>query len=115
VVAAEEGEVVGFGFSSVCPMVDVVDVAPSGPSVAASLPGAVAVSGDDGPSQGRGDDPGLSADVDDLTGGSEDDPAHRGVACECSDLGESQDMPVFVLVETAGNARQRFEITDHVR
>ena len=66
VIAAEEGEVVGFGFSSVAPMVDMVHIAPAGPSIAASRPGAVMVSGDDGPSQGGRHHSGASADIDDL-------------------------------------------------
>src|SRR3970282_1879908 len=74
VVAAEGSEVVGLGGASVCPVSDVVDVAPAGVA-GASGPGAVSVSGDDGPAEGGGDDPGASAYVDDLRVGSEEDAA----------------------------------------
>ena len=49
VVAEEETEVFEFGFASVGPVDDVVDVAPGGGSVA-SAPDAVPVPGDDGSS-----------------------------------------------------------------
>lgn len=65
VVAAEEGEVLEDCFASVGPVDDVVDVAPVGGS-AASAPGAVAVSGDDGSSLGWVDGPGFASDVDDF-------------------------------------------------
>ncbi|MCH7899809.1 MAG: hypothetical protein IH818_02720 [Acidobacteria bacterium] len=52
-------------FATVGPVDLVVDVAPPGGSMA-SLVGAMAVPGDDGSSQGGGDDPRLATDVDDL-------------------------------------------------
>ena len=63
---AEKTEVVfQTRFATVGPVDLVVDVAPPGGSMA-SLVGAMAVPGDDGSSQGGGDDLRLATDVDDL-------------------------------------------------
>ena len=62
---AEGTEFFQTGFATVGPVDLVVDVAPPGGSMA-SLVGAMAVPGDDGSSQGGGDDPRLATDVDDL-------------------------------------------------
>ncbi len=76
---AEKTEVFQTGFASVGPVDLVVDVAPSGGTIA-SLVGGVAVPGDDGSSQGGGDDPRLATHVEDLGIRAEDDSADGRVA-----------------------------------
>lgn len=70
---AEEPKIAGLGFPEIGPVLDVVNIAPAGVTIASSLPGAVEVSGDDGPAHCGGDDPGTPADVDDLRVWPEDD------------------------------------------
>jgi hypothetical protein len=92
VVAAEEFEVPEGGGSPVGPMLDVVGVAPWGGSVTTFMP-AVAVPGDQGSSDGGGDDAGGAAEVEGLGVGAEDDPVDDGVTGGFPHLAGSQHLP----------------------
>ena len=74
VISAEECQIAGPGLSPVDPVLDVMGVAPAWIAIA-PRPGAVSVSGNESPSRGGGDDPGASADVDDLAVRPEHDTA----------------------------------------
>ena len=74
VVSAKESQIAGLGLASVCPVLDVMGVAPARVAVALG-PCAMSVPGDQGPSQGGGDDSGAAADIDDLAVRAEHDPA----------------------------------------
>ena len=65
VVSTEETEVVDLGLAAFKPGDDVMHVAPSGLATTVTLD-AMAVTGHHGSAQGRRDDPGLAADVEDL-------------------------------------------------
>jgi hypothetical protein len=102
VVPPAEEDAFGYvGFSAVGPVVEVVDVAPAGVSVASwSL--AVAVSGDDGSALGDGPCPCFSSYVEDFGVGSEDDPADRGVTGELAERFDVDDVSVEGLVGASG-------------
>ena len=91
VVAAEEEQVGGRGWSALGPGDDVVAVAPFGVAVAAGE-GAMSVSGDDGVAHWFGDEAQAAADVDNLRIGSEHDPSELGVACQTIDGGFVEDV-----------------------
>jgi hypothetical protein len=76
VISAEECEIARLGLTAVHPVLEMVDVAPARTAIATIRPGAVTVTGDDGPAQTGRDDPGTSADVEDVALWAEYDPAH---------------------------------------
>lgn len=81
---AEKTEVFQTSFATVGPVDLVVDVAPPGGTIA-SLVGAVAVPGDDGSSQGGGDDPRLATHVEDLRLSFQNNSMEGGIAGELAD------------------------------
>ena len=91
------------GFASVCPMVDMVDVAVFGWGVTA-FPLAVAVAGDDRPALCGAPYSGFPADVEDLGVGSDDDPGDAGVAGDHAEGVDVDDLPVPCFVESSGDA-----------
>lgn len=84
VVAAEEYEVFEFGFAAVGPVDAVVNVAPRGPASAARVL-ALSVPRNYCSAQGRWDDSGFAADVEDFGFRSEHDPGQRRVTRQLSD------------------------------
>ena len=114
VVPAAEEDTFGYvGFSAVGPVVEVVDVAPAGVSVA-SWALAVAVSGDDCPALGDRPGTGFSSYVEDFGVGSENDPADRGVTGELTERVHVDDVPVEGFVGASGKTLQCWEVgEDH--
>jgi len=111
VIPAEQLQIAGLGLAPVCPVLDVMGVAPARVAVAA-FPPAVSVPRDQSSSQGGGDDSGASADIDDLPVGAEHDTAKRAVAGEGSELHDGQEMTVFRLKEVTGDALKGRQVTD---
>ena len=81
---AEKTEVFQTGFATVGPVDLVVDVTPSGGTIA-SLVGAMAVPGDDGSSQGGGNHSCTPTDVDDLRLSFQNKAVEGGVAGQLAD------------------------------
>ena len=100
---AEKTEVFQTGFATVGPVDLVVDVTPSGGTIA-SLVGAMAVPGDDGSSQGGGNDPRLATDVDDLRFSFQNNSMEGGVAGELADRFDGEYMSALGLMEATGPA-----------
>ena len=82
-------------------MVDVVDVTPLRSDLAAG-PGAVTVTGDDGPSLRRGPHPGLAPDIKDFGVGTEHDPADRTVTSQHAEGVDIEDVAVQSLMKPTG-------------
>jgi hypothetical protein len=93
VVSAEQLEVGEFGFSSMEPVDDVVNVAPARRSEATRML-AVAVAGDDGSAQGGGYHPGLPPDVERFGVRSENDPGNSSVAGDSLDGAARKDRAI---------------------
>jgi hypothetical protein len=74
----------------------------------------MSVPGNQGPSQGGGDDSGAPADIDDLAVRAEHDPAERAVAGESSELHDGEEMPVLRLVEPTGDALEGRQIAHQI-
>ena len=98
---AEGTEFFQTGFATVGPVDLVVDVAPPGGSMA-SLVGAMAVPGDDGSSQGGGNDPRLATHVDDLGFSFQNNSMEGGVAGELADRFDGEYMSALGLMEATG-------------
>ena len=92
-MAAEEDEIFESGLSSVCPVMQVVGVAPVGVSVARGEDASDVSSADCG-SEGRGDQSSGSPHVQGLGHGIEDDPGQIGVAGDSVDLVSGEKRPV---------------------
>jgi hypothetical protein len=107
--SAEEGAFVDVGFSVVCPVVGVVDVAVPGCCVTA-WPLAMSVAGDDGFALGAAPHPGFAADVEDFSLGADDDAGEGTVAGGHAEGVDVDDDTVDGLVETAGDALEGGEI-----
>ena len=102
VVPPAEEDALGYvGVSAVGPVVEMVDVAPAGVSVA-SFALAVAVSGDDGPALCSRPDTGFSSHVEDFGVGSHDYPTDRGVAGELAERIDIDDVSLEALVGASG-------------
>ena len=101
------------GIAAICPVLEMMHVAPARVAITTG-PGAVSVSGDDGPSLGRGPYPGSPADVNDLPFRAEDDPAQGAVAGESAKLLDGEDMAVLGLVKPPSDALEGRQITDQV-
>ena len=109
--AAEELSLFHAGRAPIRPVIHVVDVAPLGSDLAAG-PGAVAVTGDDGPSLGRGPDPGLATDVEDLGVRTEHDAAHRAVAGQHAEGVDVEDVAIERLMQPSGDPLQGGNVCD---
>ena len=112
VEAAEELPLLHAGMAAVRPVVAVVDVAPSRASVTSTFPGAVTITGDDGPSLGRGPYPGLTPDVEDLGVGTEYDAAHRAVTRQHAEGVDVKDVAVQSLVQPSSDPVQSGNVGD---
>ncbi len=74
----------------------------------------MSVPGDQGPPQGRGDDSGAPADIDDLAVRAEHDPAERAVAGESSEFHDGDEMPVLRLMKPTGDALEGRQIAHQI-
>ena len=101
------------GIAAIRPVLEMMHVAPARVAITTG-PGAVSVSGDDGPSLGRGPYPGSPADVNDLPFRAEDDPAQGAVAGESAKLLDGEDRAVLGLVKPTSDPLECGQVAHHI-
>ncbi len=111
---ASQRAVGGVGGAAICPMFAMVHVAPARVSIT-SGPGAMSVSGDDGPSLGCRSIPGSLRPMSMISpSGPSTIRLSEQSQATAAQLLDREDVPVFGLVETTGDALEGRQITDQV-